>query len=216
MSRCRSIRKLSLRLFLVGLALLAATGCQTVITPLPAGSDVHLEPGDGILVVETFSDSDIEYLRLVASHPSGPTRVLRNLPQGHHVNLVVLPEGNYRWSRIALPGLTINRRRYPVRWRLDRGEQWQVSVKTGQVNYPGMVVLHRSSWSYLSYRVLNRSGEFLTLIEELFPGLLTQFEARYGGAERDDFLEYYRETLVSHGPVKATSDEEATVAPGDF
>lgn len=216
MSRCRSIRKLSLRLFLVGLALLAATGCQTVITPLPAGSNVHLEPGDGILVVETFSDSDIEYLRLVASHPSGPTRVLRNLPQGHHVHLVVLPEGNYRWSRIALPGWTINRRRYPVRWRLDRGEQWQVSVKAGQVNYPGVVVLHRSSWSYLSYRVLNRSGEFLTLIEELFPGLLTQFEARYGGAERDDFLEYYRETLVSRGPVKATSDEEATVAPGDF
>jgi hypothetical protein len=216
MSRRRSIGKLSLRLFLVGLTLFAATGCLTVMTPLPAGSDVHLEPGDGILVVETFCDSDIEYLQLVASRPSGPTRVLWNLPQGHHVNLVVLPEGNYRWSRIALPGLIINHSRQPVRWQLDRGEQWQASVKAGQINYPGMVVLHRSTWRHLSYRVLNKSGELLTSIEELFPGLLTQFEARYGGAGRDDFLEYYREALVSRSPAKATSDEEATVAPGDF
>jgi hypothetical protein len=141
---------------------------------------------------------------------------LSDLPQGHQVNLVVLPEGNYRWSRIALPGLTFNYRSYPVRWRLDRGEEWQVSVKAGQVNYAGMVVLHRSAWSYLSYRVLNKSGELLTSIEELFPGLLTQYKARYGGVERDDFLEHYRETLVSRDPVKAASDEEATVAPGDF
>jgi hypothetical protein len=215
MSSCRSITKLSPRLFLVGLALLAATGCQTVMMPLPAGSDVHLEPGDGILVVETASDSDITYLRL-ASRPSGPLRVLKNLPQGHHVHLVVLPEGNYRWSRIALPGLTINNRNHPVRWRLDVDEQWQVSVKAGQINYPGMIVLNRSSWRYLSYRVLNRSGELLTSIGELFPGLLTQFEARYGGAGRDDFLEHYRETLVSRSPVKPTSDEETTVAPSDF
>jgi hypothetical protein len=215
MSRCRSIRKLSLRLFLVGLALLAATGCQTIMTPLPPGRDVHLGPGEGILVVETFSNSDIEVLRLVP-RPSGPGRRLSDLPQGHQVNLVVLPEGNYRWSRIALPGLTFNYRSYPVRWRLDRGEEWQVSVKAGQVNYAGMVVLHRSAWSYLSYRVLNKSGELLTSIEELFPGLLTQYKARYGGVERDDFLEHYRETLVSRDPVKAASDEEATVAPGDF
>jgi hypothetical protein len=215
MSRCRRIRNLSLRLFLVGLALLAATGCQTIMTPLPPGRDVHLGPGDGILVVETFSNSDIEDLRLV-SRPSGPTRRLSDVPQGHQVNLVVLPEGNYRWSRIALPGLTYNYRSYPVRWRLERDEEWLVSVKAGQVNYAGMVVLHRSAWSYLSYRVLNRSGELLTSIEELFPGLLMQYKARYGGVERDDFLEYYRETLVSRDPVKATSDEEATVAPGDF
>jgi len=103
-----------------------------------------------------------------------------------------------------------------MQWDLDSDEQWQVSVEAGQVNYPGMIVLHRSAWRYLSYRVLNRSGGVLASIEERFPGLLTRFTARYGGAGRDDFLEYYRAALVSRGPADEVSDEETALAPDDL
>jgi hypothetical protein len=216
MFRCNRITILSFRLFLVGVAFLAAAGCQTDLTPLPAGSNVHVEPGQGLLIVETSSNSNIELLRLAESPRSQVKRTLKNLPEGHHVHLVVLPEGNYRWDRIELPGWTYNNRSYPVRWDLPKEEQWQVSVKAGQVNYPGMIVLHRSAWSYLSYRVLNRSGELLKSIEEVFPGLLAQYVFRYGGPGRDDFLEHYVETMRSRSPATAAPNEEAPVAPGDF
>ena len=215
MARRNRIAILSSRLFLVGVALLASAGCQIALTPLRAGSDFHVEPGQGLLIVETFSNSNIELLRLAESPRSQVTRTLRNLPEGHHFHLVALPEGNYRWEQIELPGWIYNNRSYPVRWQLDSQEQWQVSIKEGQVNYPGMIVLHRSAWSYLSYRVLNRSGELLGSIEEAFPGLLAQYAFRYGGAWRDDFLKHHAETLRSRSPATATPNEELSVAPGD-
>lgn len=216
MSRYRIGTTPSLRVILVGVVLLASTGCQTVLKPLHAGSEVRFEPGQGLLILETFSNSDIELVRLVDSERGHKAYLLRNIPDGHQINLVVMPEGNYRWDRIYLPGWTYRRRSYPVKWKLKRDDQWRVSVKAGHVNYPGMVVLNRSAWSYLSWRVLNRSGELLGFIEDLFPGLLAEHAVRYGGKGRDDFLEHYREMLRSRDPAPATTEEEAPVAPGDL
>jgi len=212
----RRIAILPLRLLVAQAAVLAISGCQTVMVPLPAGSDVQIAPGQGLLIVETDSNSDIETLRLAESPYGDGRRILKNIPSGHRVHLVALPEGNYRWVRIELPGLTFRNRSYPVRWQLERAEQWQVTIKAGQVSYPGMIVLHRSAWSYLSYRVINRSGKLLQFIEESFPDLLAQHAIRYGGAGRDDFLEYYQETLRSRSFTNTAPDEEVPIEPGDF
>ena len=216
MSRCHRLAILALPLSLAGSAALLAAGCQTPMTPLPAGGEIHIEPDQGLLIVETLSNSKVELLRLSESNRRQATHILEDIPEGRQVQLVALPEGDYHWDRIELPGVVFNNRSYPMRWELDRAEQWQVSIKAGEVSYPGMIVLHRSKWSYLSYRVLNRSGELLESINELFPGLFEQYPVRYGGAGRDDFLEYYRETLRSNRPTEAIPDQETPLAPSGF
>jgi len=207
---------LSLRTILAALTLVVANGCGTMLTPLPSGEAVHIEPDQGILVVETWSNSDIERLLLVGPGKSPATHSLEKLPSGRHVHLVVLPAGEYRWIRIELPGWIFRGRMYPVRWDLDDTGDWHLAVRAGEVNYPGALILRRSAWSYLSYRVLNRSGELLGSLEDLFPDLLSQYPVRYGGKERDDFLGFYHSELRPRGPQELPLDLDGHVAPGDL
>jgi hypothetical protein len=206
----------SLRAILAALTLVAATGCGTMLTPLPAGEAVHIEPDQGVLVVETWSNSDIERLLLAGPDKSLAVHSLEKLPSGRHVHLVTLPAGEYRWSRIELPGSTFRGRMYPVFWDLANSEEWRLSVRAGQVNYPGALILRRSAWSYLSYRLLNRSGELLDSLEELFPDLLSQYPVRYAGSERDDFLGFYHSELQSRAPREQSLEEDDPIAPGEL
>jgi len=210
--------------------LLALGSCSTARTIdaelLTSRHPMHLslEEGDGILVVETDSNSPIHALYLQSRDDPRVTVHLGEIGDARRIHFVVLPAGDYRWSRIELPGETYRGKHYPYIWDLDEAQEyWRLSVRAGVVSYPGVLVLRRYSTTYLTSYTVNRSGRFLSQILDKARWILDELEVAYTGWDRDDFLTVYSEQLASmreradrRGHARVASDpggEEAPNAP---
>jgi dienelactone hydrolase len=118
-----------------------AAGCSSVSDVQYAGQPIP--KGKGILLVSVQSDVPVFALKLAdVAGKSSDTAVI-DLPQGHSVRAVILPAGDYQWTRIDLNeangyGLDF------TGW-LDltqfKDRSYHFSVKPGVVNYPGDLVI---------------------------------------------------------------------------
>jgi hypothetical protein len=196
------------------LLLVGTAGCAKLVTPLPPDRPVAIEPGQGILVVETDTNAPLELLELAGPAGSGFKQQIEDLPSGRHIHLVALSEGEYRWDRVEMEGTVYQGRSYPIRWNLAANEHMRVTVQAGTVNYPGMLVLFRSKRSYLSAFTIDRSGELVSRIEQEYPDLLSRYPMRYVGRGRDDFIRFYQESLRERrASDKEVPEEEDALSP---
>jgi hypothetical protein len=204
----------SSRAALISAIAIAIGGCIVNAKPLPLGGPHEVGPDEGLLLLETESNSEIEELTLAALDAFGSRQHFTNLPPGRKYHLFALPEGEYRWHRLQLPSnIVFNRRTIPIRWDLGSLEDTQISVRAGYLNYSGAFYLHRWSPTSLSFRSLNRSGEALVWLKSKFPRLISDYPTRYGGPGRDDFLDFYHGELRLLGTDADPKPEEDALAP---
>ena len=206
---CRSVAPV---LIALSLELLLLPGYRTTSTPQLKSIDtmISLDPGDGVLVLETVSNTKMH--RLVIESINRNHKInLRDLPKGRRTHLITLPDGDYRWAVVELPGETYRRRHYPYIWELDRDHpHWRFTVTAGFVNYPGTLFLTRFGKNTLSAYTLNRSGEFAARLHEHGRWMIGAFGLTYSGRIRDDFLNFYTERLIDKAREADTEEANAT------
>src|SRR5262245_10237973 len=117
----------------VALALALALGCAKPRS-IAEGVVPTLAPDEGILVVDVEADVPIERLVL-----SGMT-VAERLEPGHHLALLVVGAGSYRWTEVQAPGPFGS-----VHFRIQRDDEWAFRVEPGRINYAGRIVLRYRS-----------------------------------------------------------------------
>ena len=164
----------------VAIALALALGC-TKPRPVAEGMAPTLAPGEGILVVDVESDVRIERLAL-----SGMT-VAERLEPGHHLALVVVGAGSYRWTEIQVPGPFGS-----ARFRIQRDDEWAFRVEPGRINYAGRIVVrYRPGLGSVQMvgRNLNRSAMAWLELERRWPDLVGRYALAYTGPVDDAFLE---------------------------
>lgn len=181
------------------LMLLVAMGCApNLVGELrPSEYAFDLSEDEGILVVETDSNTPIHQLVFEHDGRSGRDVHLRQIEKGRRINFLVLSAGRYRWSRIELLGSTFRGVHYPYVWELDdESDHWRFSVEPGVINYPGVIVVDSERVGWLSAYTENRSGRFVEYLWQDADFLLDDFRLVYSGRVRDDFLEFYSSRLA--------------------
>jgi hypothetical protein len=169
------------------LTLVSALGCVHV-QPITTDRPLELKPDQGILVLHVENDVPIRRLRL-----NKRIDATRRLSEGTHLELVILPTGNYRWTTIELVGFG----GYYYIFDLPSDPEWSFEVKPGHINYPGQIVVENATdevysrgraWRWTK----NRSAVALDELLEKFPKLMAAHPLSNARAERDDFLAHYQ------------------------
>ena len=182
------------QLILMMVCLAALTGCAPVVRgELRFGNyPFELSENEGIFVIETDSNVSIHQLELEGIGETRLRVIVPTLPRGRVFRFLVLPEGEYRWTRVELPGTRFRSRHYPYVWELDEeADHWRFTVAAGVVNYAGVLILERQTRSWLSMYTANRSSRFVEYLRADASLLLEEFSLVYSGRIRDDFLAYY-------------------------
>lgn len=162
----------------IALALALCLGCVRP-RPIAAGDAPTLAPGEGILVVDVESDVPIQRLAL-----SGFVAAER-LEAGHHLALLVVGAGSYRWTAIQVPGAFGS-----VRFRIRREDEWAFRVEPGRINYAGQIFVrrHGSGIGPLFARNLNRSAMAWLELGRRHPELVERYAMHYSGPAEDAFF----------------------------
>ena len=188
----------SLALLLLVLAAANSVACRTLeARPIPLEQPALLEPGHGFLLVEIDANNRILELSLDRVEGGSERILFGALSKGRRTMLLQVPEGEYRWNRVELPGQVYRGRDYPYYWNFDHDhdrDHFRFRVDAGKVNYPGVLVLVQDGRWLTSY-TLNRSGELAERLHDAAEWLLLRHPVVYTGRRRDDFLSHYTERL---------------------
>jgi len=167
----------------------------------PASSLPGLVDGEGLLILDVESDVAIERILLDRAVASGP------LPAGHHVWLVHLPAGAYRWSRIEFGNKLPEARRFDLD-ELDT--ELGFEIRAGAIHYAGQILvrqdLRRRSPTRLPQVALrNHAARAVRLLLEREPAIMTAFPIQHAGKSEDPFLDHYSSERASSPTSSGTS-----------
>lgn len=109
---------------------------------------------------------------------------------GIQTKIIKLKEGEYFWKEgIGYSGNT----QYVL--EMDP-ELSKFTVKSGKINYPGMLTVkgyeHNGQY-YSHYNMTNNTSDLLIDLKKRYPSLLEKYELEYSGKIKDPFLELNRE-----------------------
>src|ERR1700749_2009601 len=109
MKRVQIGRSAFMQMVAIVLACLSFAGCTV--------SDVHdfqgpIPAGKGILLVSVDTDTKITKLFLTEIHSGTDDVAIEDLPLGKSVHAILLPVGDYAWTRVALPDILMADRDY--------------------------------------------------------------------------------------------------------
>jgi len=163
------------------LALALVLGCAKP-RPIAEGVVPTLAPDEGILVVDVETDAPIERLAM------NGIVVAERLAPGHHLALLVVGAGSYRWTAIQVPGVLGS-----VRFYIRRDDEWSFRVEPGRINYAGRILVIRRRPGLGPYQMharnLNRSAMAWLELERRRPELVGRYALAYTGPVEDAFLE---------------------------
>jgi hypothetical protein len=160
---------------LVPSLLVACAGLDVV--PVPTGGVPALGRDQGILVAHL----DTRYPGIEIGVEGA--WILEALPVGRHLRLLVVPAGDYRWSRL----------RWDRQYRsLPADGYWKFRVEPGRLSYPGQILVRGPVWDLREHLGIRaRTAQAIAEIERLHPGVLDTYPLAYTGSDVDDFAERF-------------------------
>jgi dipeptidyl aminopeptidase/acylaminoacyl peptidase len=194
------------------LVLLIVASAARAASEVRSGATISVSNGNGLLAVDVDAVASISGVHIdrIGSMFGGTT--LTGLAGGTNIRLIELPAGDYRWSRIDLPG----RLRY-LHVRDDA--RFHFRVEPGSINYAGdlCVTLATGGSERYAITVTNRAARMLVHLDRTWPGARRSYPLRYAGPSPDHFLQFAANELgdqLATDALKAGSAGALTEAAG--
>ena len=171
---------------LLGVAALAlGASVGFAATEYRPGTAMSLPAGSGLLAVDVDAIASISAVRIdrIGSMFGGTT--LTGLAGGTNIRLIELPAGDYRWSRVDLPG----KLRY-LRVRDDA--RFHFRIEAGTITYAGDLCVTSATGGSerFAISVTNRAARMLVHLDRNWPGARKSYPLRYQGSSPDRFLQF--------------------------
>ncbi|NUS38860.1 MAG: S9 family peptidase [Lysobacter sp.] len=188
------------------LALLVAAPAFAGTRDVEPGTLPHLQPGEGLLLVEADTDVALASLQL-APLDGDSVEALHVADAGVTARLLVLPAGRYMWRNATLQS--------GRRFSLGNTRDEAFDVAPGRVTYAGDLVLRVKGRDGMSFEVANRGLRAIDWLHARYPQLAQALPVVYSGHYPDPFPAFYaRERAASALADDALSTVLAPPAPG--
>ena len=123
--------------------------------------------------------------------------------EGDYFRVVKVKEGSYTWERLWR-NLFFGRSTFRIKKR-----DLTFTVEPGKLNYTGMFIYRPTGFSYAIMDIRDRTSAVLSMLEEQYPELLSEFELVNGLDHNEEFIDFYlREKDSSAGQAAAADIDE--------
>ena len=194
------IRSAALVLLLGLGAVLPAAAAVRDIAP---GADPALAPGEGLLLVEADSDTDLNWLQLVRLG-GDDFDALEDTKAGVQARLIAVPAGRYAWRAVGP--------RSGKRYTFGSEDTESFDVAPGKITYPGDMVLRVKDGGVV-FEKANRALRAIDWLEAAHPDIARSMPVVYSGHYPDPFPAFYARERAAFPTTGA--DLSATAAPPD-
>lgn len=155
------------------------SSCTAKLQSLKTDKDVHLDDGEGYLLMEI--NTEISLSRLYVSGPTRFSLSYRDLRKGSNYVLINLPAGEYEFIRAEMKDYYIN--------ISDDNLDWTFEIKPDAISYVGALQIEKI-WDKKFYlELVNKSSMAQEFLESKFQNILNSKQVVYQGPGEDDFFE---------------------------
>ena len=146
--------------------------------------ETELKPGEAYLLFDSDVNRDGVSLKLDDKH-------VYFLKRGKTLHAYRIKAGRYQWESINVPDYEL-----PFYLSLNKNSQWSFTIEERKVNYIGRVLVDsQRGINKVPVKIKNRSAMMLDDYRDVVSFLLERYVFVYGGADKDDFLRFYQNTL---------------------
>jgi len=162
------------------LIVLFLSGCVSKLKTIKNDKDVHLEQGQGYLLMAI--NTNVSLTKLYVSGTQRFTLSKEDLKRGTNYILVNLPAGEYEFNKAHF---------YNYYFSIsDSDHDWQFKIKPNIISYIGDLNIETEWWGRRSYmELVNNSSIALEFLETKFPNILKSRQVEYQGPGNDDFFQ---------------------------
>ncbi|WNC69929.1 hypothetical protein RI845_07270 [Thalassotalea nanhaiensis] len=145
----------------------------------------HLGEDEGYVILPLVISGMVpESIILEDSDIFGASYKVKKLKAGENFELIILPAGEYKWSKIK-----VNKSYY---FNLEESE-FNLTVKKDKINYGGHLIIDiNSQFGTANYNYVNRSSQVIKELEDCCKTLTTQYSLTFTGKSEDPYIEFYR------------------------
>ena len=193
-----------LRWLLLALCLGCALPAFAAVREIAPGSDPALQPGEGLLLVEADTDSDLAWLQLVRIG-GDDFDAIEDAKAGVTTRLLAVPAGRYAWRAVAPQG--------GKRYTFGSEEVEAFDVAAGKITYPGDMVIRAKHGGGIVFEKANRGLRAIDWLEARHPQLARATPFVYSGHYPDPFPAFYAQERAAWNAVGATGLSTTALPP---
>jgi hypothetical protein len=114
----------------------------------------------------------------------GDSYRVRKLKAGENFELIILPVGDYKWTKIKV--------NESYHFNLEEHE-FSLTVNKGIINYGGHLIIDiNSQFGTAKYNYVNRSSQAIKELENCCKNILSKYSLSFASNSEDPFIEFLR------------------------
>jgi hypothetical protein len=129
-----------------------------------------------------------ESVTIADSNLFGNSYKVENIKGGNNFNIIRLPAGEYKWSKVRL---------HKSHYFNLKDKEFNLTVKSGVINYGGHLIVEiNPEFGTANLNYVNRSSQIIKELEECCINLMVKYQLTFAGNSEDPFIEFYRAVIA--------------------